>query len=121
MQQLEDEALSVANAVPFDYRIAQMIEEVQTGVVPVFSFTKLGEKDQELPENVVSFMMEFDLEREIRETHLIGDYSSTNMVPSQLTSQEVVIHGANMLSSWDTTRLGVSSISSFWKMTQLFG
>ncbi len=108
VQQLEDEAQGVTNAVPYDYRIGQMIEEVQTGVLPDFSFTKIGEKGLELPDTVVSLMMQFDLEHDIRETPLIGDYSSTNMLPSQLKSQEVIVHGANILSSWDAGRLGVS-------------
>ena len=94
MKQLEDEARTVANLIPYDYRIAQMVEEVLMGEVPELfagedSYTRL-------PDHFTAFMEQFDLERVIRETQLIGDYSSTNILSSQLRPQEVVIHGARV-------------------------
>jgi len=106
VQQLEDEAGTAANSIPFDYRIAQMVEEVETGEVPMF-FTITG-NDGALPEDLINVMSAFDLEQLIRETPLMGDYARTNMLPSLIDDDEVVIHGARMFETWDNSMLGVS-------------
>ncbi len=85
-----------------------MVEEAQSGIVTTFSLATSGDIEHRLPEHLVAMMLQFDLDLVIRETLLIGDYSSTNLVPSQLTSNEVVIHGAKMRSSWDIVTPGVS-------------
>jgi hypothetical protein len=108
VQQLESEAGTAANSIPYDYRIAQIIEEVQTGRVSSFVWADKGSKEHRLPRSLVDRMGQFDLDALIRETSLIGNYASTHMVSSYLTQHEVVIHGANMLASWDSTKLGVS-------------
>lgn len=95
--------------MPFDYRIAQMVEQFLTGAEPSFSFTSDGEVL--LSENLVAMFRKYDLDTSIRETSLIGDYSSTNIVWSQLNENEVVVHGAKMMKSWDSAMLGVSE---FW-------
>mmetsp|Transcript_61832 Transcript_61832/g.170980 ORF Transcript_61832/g.170980 Transcript_61832/m.170980 type:complete len:224 (-) Transcript_61832:215-886(-) len=98
VRQLENEAGTVANSIPYDYRIAQMIEEVQTGMVPSFFADDRGIPHR-LPRHFIHSMSKFDLDALIRETSVIGNYASTHMVPSYLTQHEVVVHGANMLAS----------------------
>ena len=106
VQQLEDEAGTPANSIPYDYRIAQMVEEVQTGKAPLF-FTWAG-NDHTLPRELFDFMSRFDLEQLIRETPLMGNYASTNMLPSLIGHDELIIHGARMFAPWDSSTLGVS-------------
>ena len=108
VEQLENEARTAANLIPYDYRIAQMVEEVLTGEEPGFFAGQ--DSYARLPDHFTTYMEQFDLERVIRETKLIGDYSSTNILSSQLRPQEVVIHGARVMESWNKTRLGVSNI-----------
>lgn len=81
VQQLEKEAGTVANSIPYDYRIAQMIEEVQTGMVPSF-LADDGDVPHRLPRHFIHSMSKFDLDALIRETSVIGNYASTHMVPS---------------------------------------
>jgi hypothetical protein len=51
---------------------------------------------------------QFDLEEIIKEIPAIGNYASTNIVPSYVDAQEAIIHGAIFRSSWDADELGVS-------------
>jgi hypothetical protein len=106
VKQLEEEAHTAANSIPYDYRIAQMVDEVLTGEQPGFFAGDYS--SSRLPDHFTAFMEQFDLEQVIRETQLIGDYSSTNILSSQVRPQEVVIHGAHVMESWNRTRLGVS-------------
>jgi hypothetical protein len=113
VEQLESEASTVANSIPYDYRIAQIIEEVQTGQGPSFGWAENNGEEHRLPRSFVDWMGQFDLESLIRETSVIGNYASTHIVSSYLSQEEVVIHGASMLVSWDSTRLGVSTSQPF--------
>eukprot|EP00934_Nitzschia_sp_Nitz4_P003863 Nitzschia sp. Nitz4//scaffold121_size67750//7105//9512//NITZ4_006060-RA/size67750-augustus-gene-0.119-mRNA-1//1//CDS//3329534327//3853//frame0 len=113
VEELEDEADTVANFIPYDYRIAQMIEEVHTGVSPKFG--KDG-SNYSLPSRFVEQMSLFDLNHLVRETSAIGNYASTNLVPSYYDDFEVIIHGAKMRSPWEDTQLGrVSLVVSDWE------
>lgn len=111
VEQLENEAGTAANSMPYDYRIAQMVEEVETDEVPMF-FTLIG-NDNAVPQEFTEFMSAFDLEELIRDTPLMGDYSRTNMLPSLIGDDEVVIHGARMFAPWDSSNLGVSTNLQF--------
>jgi hypothetical protein len=108
VQQLESEAGTAANSIPYDYRIAQMVEEVETGEVPML-FTLIGD-DEAIPQDFFDLISAFDLEELIRDTPLMGDYARTNMLPSLIGDDEVVIHGARMFAPWNRSNLGVSTI-----------
>lgn len=111
--QLEHEAGTIANSVPFDYRIRQIIEEAQSGIAPTFH------EEHRLPNILVSAMRQFNLDSLFRETPLIGNYASTNVMLSSLTGNEVVIHGATLFVSWDQSDLGdVSLVVSDWDPPQ---
>lgn len=107
IEQLEKEADTDANSVPFDYRIAQLVEEVQTGLAPVFFLRNKETEDRALSANFISSMAPFNLNQLIRETPLIGNYASSNVLTSSLNPLEVVIHGARLLQYWDHAKLGV--------------
>jgi hypothetical protein len=105
---LEIEAPTAANSIPYDYRVSQIVEEIQSGMVPsiqVYSGTMPALK---LPTHLVDFGKTFDLEDIFRETQVIGNYASTNVVPEYLDEREAIIHGAALRSSWDECKLGVS-------------
>jgi hypothetical protein len=108
VQQLENESGTAANSIPYDYRISQMVEEVQTGQEPGFFFAENSTEALRLPDHFVDVMKQYDLEQVIRETPRIGDYASTNILTLQLRPEEVVIHGARIMDSWDNMILGVS-------------
>lgn len=107
VEQLEAEAETVANTIPYDYRISQIVDEVQSGQAPSFSQGEEDGEEYHLPATFVSLMMAYDLRNLIRETLVIGNYASTNMVPSYFDQHEVVVHGASILVPWDNTKVGV--------------
>ena len=108
VQQLENEAGTAANSIPYDYRISQMVEEVETGEVPMFFTLIGGDEEEDIPQDFVDLVSAYDLKELIRDSRLMGDYARTNMLPSLIGDDEVVIHGARMYAPWDSLTLGVS-------------
>jgi hypothetical protein len=106
--ELEEEALTVANSIPYDYRISQIVEEVKTGTKPSFPVYSEDDPTPALSYDFIDWMRTFDLAGIIKETPLIGNYASTNMVPAYFDTREVVVHGASLRSPWDDKQLGVS-------------
>jgi hypothetical protein len=109
VEQLEAEAPTVANSIPYDYRIAQIIEEVKSGQPPSFSWNGEESEKHQLPETFVAMALGYNLEELFRETFVIGNYASTNMVPDYFNHREVVVHGANILVPWNSAKIGVST------------
>jgi len=109
VEQLEAEAPTVANSIPYDYRIAQIIEEVKSGQPPSFLWNGEESEKHQLPETFVAMALGYNLEELFRETFVIGNYASTNMVPDYFNHQEVVVHGANILVPWNSAKIGVST------------
>jgi hypothetical protein len=108
LEELEVEASTTANSIPYDYRTSQIIEEVKTGVKASF-FPYFEERaSSPVSEEFVLWAKQFDLDEIIKEVPAIGNYASTNIVPSYVDAREAVIHGAILRSSWDADKLGVS-------------
>lgn len=108
VEQLEAEALSVENSAAFDYRISQILEQAKYGTKPSFS----SYLTENFPSTNLSDAIKNNasqLKAAVRETFAIGNYASTNIVPSYLDSREVIIHGAKMRTAWDKEVMGVSS------------
>jgi hypothetical protein len=107
---LESEAKTAGNTVPYDLRIAQILEEAKTGHQSSFhSSTALPS-----PPSYSNLFSDVKVEQSVRETDLIGNYASTNMVPPYLGS-EIIIHGAKMYQPWNSSTMGnVSLIVSDW-------
>jgi hypothetical protein len=106
--QLELESTTIANSIPYDYRIAQIVEECQTSVKPSFPVSSGADPAPALSEKFFELSEQFDLEDIIKEVPVIGNYASTNMLTAYLDDRETVIHGANLRSLWDDSKVGVS-------------
>lgn len=107
VDQLELEADSVENSVPYDHRIAQIILEANGGPIPTFSPYLLAKyPTRQLSKDIKLHAREIELA--VRETPIIGNYASTNIVKAYINSSEAIIHGAFLRNSWDSAKLGVS-------------
>jgi hypothetical protein len=107
--QLELESTTIANSIPYDYRISQIVEECQTSVKPSFPLSGSGvDPAPALSDKFFELSEQFDLDDIIREVPVIGNYASTNMLTSYLDDRETVIHGAKLRSFWDDSKVGVS-------------
>lgn len=114
---LEQEAHTAGNTVPYDLRMTQILEEVQTGQpVPIESVSGLP-----LPPAHSGLLsdLDVDLQQAIRGTNLIGNYTATNLVPDFLDS-EVIVHGAFMHQPWNSSYMGnVSLVVSDWNPSNI--
>ena len=111
---LELEAKTAGNTIPYDLRMAQILEEAKTGhrTASIQSPSALP-----LPPSYSGLFadLNLDLDQAVRETPRIGNFAATNMVPSYLES-EIIVHGAKMYQPWDNTVMGeVSLVVSDWK------
>lgn len=102
------EAKTVANSIPYDYRISQMIEEATTGVAPSFNPYPGTDPLPSKSEKLQSWSNMFDLNEVVREVSVFGNYANTNMVRAYLDDREFIMHGANMYSEWSDREIGVS-------------
>ena len=106
--ELEIESSTAANSIPFDYRISQMILEAQRGITTTFHDYANSNLTSMENGRFNSWKERFDLEKSVRETSVIGNYASTNMVPEYFDVTEFVVHGAKIRSAWENNRVGVS-------------
>ena len=131
VSKLESEATTMANTVPFDYRISQLLYESETGNKPTFhnyyqnvdiSITiggtsnnkdnGDGEEEDTSSSLVRSWSTTYDFDVAIQDIPVIGNYARTNLIEDMIDDNAYIVHGANMLSKWDTTTMGVSNESS---------
>jgi hypothetical protein len=107
VDQLESEAVSVENSVAFDYRISQILEEAKFGTRPSFSpYLRATYPSTNLSEAIKKNANQ--IKAAVRETPVIGNYASTNIVSAYLDSREAIIHGAKLRTAWNKETLGVS-------------
>lgn len=112
IDQLELEADSVENSIPYDLRIAQIILEANGGPKPNFSPQLLAKyPTRQLSKEIKSHARE--IESAVRETPIIGNYASTNVVKPYIENSVAIIHGAKLRASWDDWKLGVSQTSNY--------
>ena len=110
--QLEREANTTGNAIPYDYRIGQMVEEAKHGEQTVFPDFNLPRPNQTA---LIAFLKDQPLDALIKETRLIGNYAATNMIPEFFNEDEFIVHGAKMYSSWDGVKMGeITLLVSDW-------
>ena len=135
VSKLESEATTMANTVPFDYRISQLLYESETGTAPTFHnyYQKVdisiavrgtsnnkdnGEEEEEEEDDdmshVRSWSTKYDFDVAVQDISVIGNYARTNLVEDMIDDNAYIVHGANMLSEWDTTNMGVRSFQIFF-------
>jgi hypothetical protein len=111
---LESEVGTTGSAVAYDFRLSQIVQEVKTGEKAALEFS-----DSDLPSpppytNLFHGLNDFQWDDVLKETSLIGNYATTNMVDSYL-DQEAIIHGAVMHLPWNSKVLGnISLVVSDW-------
>jgi hypothetical protein len=110
VNELESEAKTVANSIPYDYRISQMIEEATTGVAPSFNIYHGTDPFPSKSEKFQSWAKMFALNEVVREVFVLGNYANTNLVRAYLNDREFITHGANMFSEWNDQEIGVSDL-----------
>jgi hypothetical protein len=77
VKQLESEATTTGNAIPYDYRIGQMLEEAKSYIPTIFPSFDLPRPEQN---HILEFLRTQPLDVLIKETKLIGNYAATNVV-----------------------------------------
>ena len=117
--QLEVEATSPYNSIPYDYRMSQIWTEGTLGIVPKLApKIMLNEKGENitLSDNLEMFSSWADRwkdEEPYKNTMAIHNYAATNILPRHL-GLEYVIHGAKLYSPWDPTRMEITLVVSEW-------
>eukprot|EP00986_Skeletonema_menzelii_P007331 scaffold2854_cov140-Skeletonema_menzelii.AAC.7 len=117
--QLEVEASSPYNSIPYDYRMSQMWVEGTLGIVPQLApkimLNEEGEKIT-LSDNKAMFTRwakTWKDEEPYKFTAAIHNYAATNLIPRHL-GPEYVIHGAKLYSPWDPARTEITLVVSEW-------
>ncbi|KAL7535270.1 hypothetical protein ACHAXR_010651 [Thalassiosira sp. AJA248-18] len=117
--QLEVEAPSPYNSIPYDYRMSQMWVEGTLGIVPDLApkimLNEEGEKIA-LSKNVEMFKKWAEIwekEDPFKYTPVIHNYAATNLIPRHL-GPEYIIHGAKLYSPWNPTKTEVTLVVSEW-------
>ena len=100
IQRLEDEANTPFNAIPYDYRISQIMAQAKTGTIPeippkIMESYDGKEWSESVPSiaNVLTSVQRYISKAPIKQTSLIANYAATNIVTSHI-GREHIIHGA---------------------------
>uniref|UniRef100_A0A7S4SJM4 Uncharacterized protein n=1 Tax=Ditylum brightwellii TaxID=49249 RepID=A0A7S4SJM4_9STRA len=125
LDQLESESDTPYNAIPYDYRISQILVEGMLGVLPevppLIIKEYLAENGKELPINTGKFRKWWDMYCEdekspIQESHVISNYASTNLSPRHLADETAsIIHGAKHYLPWEQSRHAITLVVSDWQ------
>lgn len=110
VNRLEEESNTPYNAIPYDYRISQIMVEAETGIIPEIP-EKIWNKQKEngwekhiAPiEIFVDSVEKFIPKNPIKETKLIANYAATNVLSSHI-GNEVIIHGATVHGEWNRAK-----------------
>ena len=114
VDELEEEAPTVANFIPYDYRMEQIMQEGRTGIAPEFPDGSATTPFLHKTARFQTWMQEYDHNGSeggpIKEATKIGNYAATNMLPIHFGEKEVVIHGATMYEPWNSKEMGVRAM-----------
>ena len=119
VNQLEIEAPTPYNAIPYDYRISQIIVEGALGIVPEITPKILENEDGKairLSNNTETFARwwkEYKHDVPFKETPVIQNFAATNIIPRHI-GPEYIIHGAKLYSQWEPTRTSITLVISEW-------
>ena len=110
VNRLEEEANTPYNAIPYDYRISQIMVETETGIIPeipekIWNEQKENgwEKYLKPIEIFVDSVEKFIPENPLKETKLIANYAATYVLSSHI-GNEVIIHGATVHEEWNRAK-----------------
>uniref|UniRef100_A0A7S4VS88 Uncharacterized protein n=1 Tax=Ditylum brightwellii TaxID=49249 RepID=A0A7S4VS88_9STRA len=125
LDQLESESDTPYNAVPYDYRISQILIEGMLGippeVPPKIIKEYLADKGRELPINTRKFHKWWEMycghdQNPIRESRVIANYAGTNLSPRHLVNETAsIIHGANLYLPWDKSKHEITLVIPDWQ------
>lgn len=114
--QLELETDTPYHAIPYDYRMSQILVEGMLGTLPEVPLQVVekwtSETGKNLPNNTAKFRTMWNKNWQnnrqnratpIRESKVISNYAATNLLPRHLQSEQKasLIHGAKMYAPWD--------------------
>jgi hypothetical protein len=100
VRQLEQEANTTGNGIPYDYRIAQIVIEAKEGIVADLpTYQGFENPVQEEVLNYLGFD-DASVSMMLKTTKLFGNYADTNMIVEYFSPDNVFVHGANMFQSW---------------------
>ncbi len=112
LMQLREESDTPYRAIPYDYRISQMLIEGMLGVKPDLPEMVVQKWEEKTGRNLKSYSKRFhrwwnkyDEGKLIRESKVIANYASTNLLPHHLQEETAsLIHGAKHYLPWDKSR-----------------
>ncbi|KAL7550487.1 hypothetical protein ACHAWF_013708, partial [Thalassiosira exigua] len=134
VSQLEVEAPSPYNSVPYDTRLSQMWTEGILGEVPELApkmlLTCTDPDDEEdwcyvenitLPNNTGMFKKwadEFKEDRPFKYTSVIQNYQATNVLPHHIGDEEYIVHGAMLNAPYNSSMANITLVVSEWEPSQ---
>uniref|UniRef100_A0A7S2A676 Uncharacterized protein n=1 Tax=Trieres chinensis TaxID=1514140 RepID=A0A7S2A676_TRICV len=123
LDELDSEQDSYFNAIPYDYRISQMITEGSTGIKSDFPFPKMKDENGitpilpiQLPDKMDKFKEwwnKWGSEDPVKESGVIANFAATNYLPEHL-GDEPIIHGKGSYQPWDPALHEITLVVSDW-------
>ena len=113
LEQIDTEAGTPYNAVPYDYRISQILVEGMLGVkpeVPPSIVEQYIREGHQMEDNTEKFRRWWEAYGDhgggdmgaIRETSAIANYAGTNLLPRHVENEVAsILHGAKYYLPWD--------------------
>lgn len=128
VSELQAEAGTLYSALPYDYRISQMVVEATIGEPPEFPFKHMqtpgGEDAPEfLPGKKEKLQWWWDAysakEGEgfdpIRESSVLVNMAATNFLDEHLPEEGAIVHGTDLYAPWDPSIHKISLVVTDWK------
>lgn len=109
LDELDVESDTYFNAIPYDYRISQMITEGSSGTPSPFPFPKMRDERTGdaviLPDKMEKFQGWWkkwgsDSDYPYKESRVIANYAATNLLPDHL-GDESIMHGKDPFEPWN--------------------
>ena len=118
-------ALLILQAIPYDYRMSQMIHEGRDGEEPSFPFPwirrKNGSQFKLSPKkNKFSrWMKTYDKDDPIKESSVIANFAESNYLESHIEGQPALVHGVNVYKPLNPHTHEISLVVSSWNQFDL--
>lgn len=107
LQELKREENTEFQAIPYDYRISQIIQEGMHGTPPEFPFPLMKRADgseYKLPAKKNKFRRwwkQYGDDEPVKESRLISNLADSNYLLKHLGGQEALVHGTNIYQPLD--------------------
>ena len=122
--ELQREAGSEFEAVPYDYRISQMVHEGKYGIAPEFPFPWLTKEDGNNVELATKSrygkwdeLREDVMESPLKESQVLANFAESNYLEehiSELDYTPALVHGLNVFKTWNPDSHQIALVVTAW-------